>query len=350
MPVIHLENSSSQTPLAEVSATIPAALVPPESRMKFYVRGAWLFFKRMWPAIYDLSSAETHIFASAIAFNAALSFFSFLVMTGSLLVYVFAWQEGYEMMYRLMRAFAPTESAPMIVALDKVTRGMGAHAGWFSMLMLIFSSTGAFMPLEVALNRAWGFKSPRGSIKRRLIYPLVVMGCAVVILGLTALASGLNRALHFLFASPTVESVIFSIASLIIGLPCIALVFFLIYYWVPGGKVLGSQIFFASAAMAILWVIVTFVYQMLLPNLQYRNRYGGLFTVVTICMWIFISAYILILGANLSAREILPRAWTGDLPLGLTLRLDELPGNIIEFATDIIEGDESTPPVSERAN
>lgn len=332
----------------EPQPSLTEAAAPPARGVKFYVRGAWLFFRRMWPAIYDLSSAETHIFASAIAFNAALSFFSFLVLTGSLLVHILDWQDGYEMMYRLMRTFAPAESAPMIVALDKVTRGMGAHAGWFSMLMLIFSSTGAFMPLEVALNRAWGFSSPRGSIKRRLIYPPVVIGCAAVILGLTALASGLNNVLSFVISSPAIERVMFSITSMFIGLPCIALVFFLIYYWVPGGKVLGSQIFFASAAMAILWVLVTFLYQMLLPNLHYRNRYGGLFTVVTICMWIFISAYILILGANLSAREILPRAWTGDLPLGLTLRLDELPGNIIELAEDIIERDE--PPSPERVN
>jgi hypothetical protein len=35
-----------------------------------------------------------------------------------------------------------------------------------------------------------------------------------------------------------------------------------------------------------------------------------------VIIWIFISSFILILGANLSAHEVLPRAWTGRLPLG----------------------------------
>jgi uncharacterized BrkB/YihY/UPF0761 family membrane protein len=59
--------------------------------------------------------------------------------------------------------------------------------------------------------------------------------------------------------------------------------------------------------MAVLWVVMTFAYRLLLPLLNFKSRYESLFGIVTIITWVFLSSFILILGANLSAREILPR-------------------------------------------
>ena len=53
-----------------------------------------MFFKKMWPAIYDLSTTETYVNASAIAFNVMLSFFSFAVLMGSFLINVLNWKRG----------------------------------------------------------------------------------------------------------------------------------------------------------------------------------------------------------------------------------------------------------------
>ena len=58
----------------------------------------------MWPALYDLSTSEVYVYASAIAFNIMLSFFPFIVLVGSVLVNLLGWQHGYETIYRLLRA------------------------------------------------------------------------------------------------------------------------------------------------------------------------------------------------------------------------------------------------------
>src|SRR5205085_5561489 len=87
----------------------------------FYLQGEWLFFKRMWPAIYDLSTGETYVFASAIAFNALLSFFPFVVLLGSFLLHVLHWQPGYVTIYRLMMAFVPVDDwAQLFRSMDEV--------------------------------------------------------------------------------------------------------------------------------------------------------------------------------------------------------------------------------------
>ncbi len=293
----------------------------PSRGLLFYLRGSWLFFKKMWPALYDLTTPEVYIFASAIAFNALLSFFSFFVLIGSILINVARWQHGYETAYRLMMALIPAESsspsALLFRSLDQVTRGPLGQASLISVAILIFSSSGAFLPLEIALNRAWGFKEPRGMIRQQLTYLPLVVVCGAIFLCCVALASLWDYALGVLFSESIARQFAFKFVGTFVSLPFIVLTFFLIYYWLPNGKVKASQVFFTAVATAVLWILATFVYQLLLPILNFRGSYGQLFSIMIVVIWVFISSFILILGANLSAHQVLPQAWTGRLPLRL---------------------------------
>src|SRR5262245_9883580 len=135
---------------APATAPIPA---PPKGRgLKFYARGGWMFFKKMWPALYDLSTTETYVNASAIAFNVMLSFFSFAVLMGSFLVNVLHWQRGYETSILLMRALTPDVSKELLQSLDEVTRGPGGKAKIISFALMIYSASGFFQPLDAAVN------------------------------------------------------------------------------------------------------------------------------------------------------------------------------------------------------
>jgi membrane protein len=291
--------------------TTPLAAPPPPvtSGWRFYLQGAWLFFKKMWPAIYDLSTAEVYVYASAIAFNALLSFFSFFVLLGSLLINVFHWQHGYETVYRLLMAFVPQRSQLIFQSLDQVTRGPGGKAEIFTLALLFFSSTGVFLPLEMSLNRAWKFTT-RPTLKQYLIYFPLVIVCSVIMLACVALASVWDAALGAVFGAGLVREIAFNGVSGALALPFVVLTFFVVYYVVPNGKVNSLQVFFASVAMAVLWIVGTFAYQLALPLFKFKESYGQLFGIMSVVMWVFFSSFILILGANLSAYDILPRAWT----------------------------------------
>ncbi|HYE75303.1 MAG TPA: YihY/virulence factor BrkB family protein [Blastocatellia bacterium] len=263
----------------------------------------------MWPAIYDLSTSEVYVYASAIAFNALLSFFSFFVLLGSLMINVMHWQRGYETIYRLMMAFVPQRSRLIFDSLDQVTRGPGGKAELFTLALLFFSSTGVFLPLEMSLNRVWKFTT-RGTIKQYLIYVPLVIGCGIIMLACVGLASVWDSTLSAVFGDGIIRQIAFNGVSGVIALPFVTLIFFLIYYIVPNGKVNGLQVFFASVAMAVLWIVGTFIYQVALPLFKFKESYGQLFGVMSVVMWVFFSSFILILGANLSAYDILPRTWT----------------------------------------
>jgi membrane protein len=291
---------------------------PPVTRgLPYYARGSWVFFKKMWPAIYDLSTTETYVNASAIAFNIVISVFSFIVLIGSFLVNVLQFRGGLEAFYLLIRAILPEDSASLILSLTRVTEGPGGKATVVSFALLIFSSSGIFQPLELALNRAWGFKE-RGIIKQYLVYLLLTIFCAIIMLFPIVLGSIYDFILINLFnSSLEVRVFVFKIIGPIISLPFIVLLFFVIYYFVPNGKVAVNQVFFTSVAMALLWLMATIIFRFAMPLFDFKQSYNSLASLMALITWIFISSFILILGANLSVRDILPKSWTGLLPFRL---------------------------------
>ncbi|MCI0337915.1 MAG: YihY/virulence factor BrkB family protein [Acidobacteria bacterium] len=310
------------TKLEPGKETAPITPPPPPRGLSYYVRGSWVFFKKMWPAIYDLTTTETYVNASAIAFNMLLSFFSFVVLVGSFMLHVMNWQRGYETFYLLLRSIVPRESATLFWSLNNVTKGPGGKATLLSFGLLIFSSMGIFQPMEKALNRAWGFKE-RGIIKQYLVYLLLVLVCGLIIMFPISLGSVYDFMLEAAFGESEVRKIVFKIIGPIISLPFIVLLFFAIYYIVPHGKVHANQVFFTSVAMAVLWVIATLVFRLALPLFDFEESYNRLASLMALVTWIFITAFILILGANLTVREVLPRAWTGLLPFRLSKKKED---------------------------
>jgi membrane protein len=292
--------------------------------LSFYMRGSWLFFKKMWPAIYELTSTQTYVNASAIAFNVMLSFFSFFVLLGSFLINIAHSQRGYETLYRLMRSLMPQESGVLLTSLDQVTRGPAGKATIISFGLLIFSASGVFQPLEAALNRAWKFKE-RSMIKQYATYILLVILCAVIMLCPVALGSGYDLVLEKIFGQSPVRDWFFKIAGPLMSLPFLILLFFVIYYLVPNGKVRLRQVVFTSVATAVLWLLGTFIFWLALPLFDFSESYKQLSSLMALVTWVFISSFILILGADLSARQIIPQSWTGWMPLKATQRLESPP-------------------------
>lgn len=314
------------TTAQRLSRTTPFSEAPEPQKtgrgVGFYLRGSVLFFKKMWPTIYELTSTETYVNASAIAFNVMLSFFSFIVLIGSFLINIVGSQRAYETLFRLMRSLMPQESGVLLTSLDQVTRSPSSKATLFSFGLMIFSASGVFQPLEAALNRAWKFKE-RGVVKQYLIYMLMVLVCSAIILCPVALGSAYDFVLVGVFGQSPVREWFFKIVGPILLLPFLALLFFVIYYFIPNGKVKLNQVVFTSVATAVLWVLVTFAFYLLLPVFDFKGSYKELSSLMALVTWVFISSFILITGADLSARQIIPESWTGWMPLKATKVLDQ---------------------------
>jgi hypothetical protein len=131
---------------------------------------------------------EVHTFAFSVAANSILSFFPFLLLLMTLIRYVF----HSRVMYGVSRTCCATIFRP---GQEFVIRNLNALVGEhhraqvFSLAMLLITSTGIFLPLEVALNRVWGFRNNRSYFGNQLISLGLVFACgslALLSVGLTA--------------------------------------------------------------------------------------------------------------------------------------------------------------------
>src|SRR5690348_6519087 len=107
--------------------------------------------RQLFPTVRYLMQTEVHTFAFSVAANAILSFFPFIVLLLTLTRQVFRSQAMYDVVLQLLRSYLPAGQDFVVHSVIALTPHRGMKI--FSLAMLLISSTGVFVPLEVALNR-----------------------------------------------------------------------------------------------------------------------------------------------------------------------------------------------------
>jgi uncharacterized BrkB/YihY/UPF0761 family membrane protein len=84
----------------------------------------------------------------------------------------------------------------------------------------------------------------------------------------------------------------------------ISIIIFLLIYWVlPYGKVSLRRVLPAAIVVGITVELAKYVYLMVWPLLDFRRAYGPFFISVTLLIWGFIGAMIVLAGGELSSRR-----------------------------------------------
>jgi membrane protein len=247
---------------------------------------------------------EVHTFAFSVAANSILSFFPFLLLLMTLIRYVFHSQVMYHVVENLLRDYIPTGQEFVIRNLNAMV-GAQHRAQVFSLVMLLITSTGIFLPLEVALNRVWGFPENRSYLRNQLISLGLVFACgslALLSVGLTAEnVPFVKSALHG-YGAWYVTLADFMMMKVFSILASIA-IFFLVYWLLPNGKVPARGVLPAAVIMGLLSEALKYAYIYALPRLNFAEVYGPFAISVSLMFWAFLSGMLLLTGAHLSARK-----------------------------------------------
>jgi membrane protein len=251
-----------------------------------------------------LLRTEVHTFAFSVAANAILSFFPFMLLLLTLIRRVFHSPVMYEVVVQLLRDNLPAGQ-------DFVIRNLNALAGArhrteiLSLVILLITSTGIFMPLEVALNRIWHFRNNRSYLGNQLISLGLTFGCGVLALlsvGLTAGNVAVLRAFtfgHDFFVVRLVGFITMKIFAIATGIT----IYFLIYWLLPNGKVSPRAVLPAAVIMGLLSEILKYGYILALPRLNFQEVYGPFALSVSLMFWAFLTGLLLLTGAYLSAER-----------------------------------------------
>src|SRR5438876_3653812 len=144
-----------------------------------------------------LLHTEVLTFAVSVAANAILSFFPFVLLLMSLAVRVFHSKVMSDVIKELLRDNLPAGQDFVIRNLEALASAKN-KAQAFSLIMLLITSTGVFLPLEVALNRVWRFPKNRSYIGNQLMSLGLAFACGILAMISIALSAGNVKLLRFL--------------------------------------------------------------------------------------------------------------------------------------------------------
>ena len=255
-----------------------------------------------------LFETEVHAYAFSIAANAYLSFFPFTFILLAICPRWLHWENAYHMVLQLLTVHLPLGADSIIHNLEAVVQGR-TRLQLVSVFMLFFTSSGVFLPLEIALNKVWGFRKNRTFLKNQAMSFSLALVSGVLalsfILAITPIQSGINFAIGWI-PSPTFLNTVSRMVLEIASVPLVAAIYFMIYYLLPNGKVPIARVLPAAIAAGVLTELGKLVYYVTLPMFRFREVYGPFALSVTLLFWAYAGAMILLFGAHLSAHTFIP--------------------------------------------
>ena len=256
-----------------------------------------------------LSRTDVHTFAFSVAANAILSFFPFVVLMMTIIRRVFHSRVMYEVVLQLLRDDLPAGQDFVIRNLNSMVNAR-QRVQVFSLIVLLVTSSGVFLPLEVALNRIWRFEKNRSYLGNQLVSLGLAFACGALALLSIALTAGPVAFMEFLlqgYGTGFVRLVGFLMMK-VFAIAASITIFFLIYWLLPNGKVPARAVLPTAIIMGLLSEALKYAYILALPWLNFQEVYGPFALSVSMMFWAFLSGLLLLAGAHLSAEEHLRHA------------------------------------------
>src|SRR5260221_3936681 len=286
-----------------VAPAVDSTQVPaPESQASRLLLRPWkhMLVHRGWPTMQYLARTEAHTYAFSVAANAILSFFPFMVLLMWLIRNVFHSTTMYNVVADLLKDHLPAGQDFVIRNLQSLVRTCQRFK-MASLMILLITSTGVFVPLEVAFNRIWGFAKNRSYLGNQIISLVLAFACGILALASVGMAAGNELALTFMMRGN--ENIVFRAATFVALKICATVasiaIFFLIYWLLPNGKIKARSVLPAAVAMGVLWEVGKVLYIKALPWLDFQEVYGQAFSIsVALMFWAFISGLMLLAGGR----------------------------------------------------
>jgi membrane protein/epoxyqueuosine reductase len=212
-----------------------------------------------------LLSREIMVLTNAIAFNFLLCLFPLLLVVAALSEQL-PGRRAVGALLALLQELIPfgrETMAESVRSLSRLSKGFEIA----SLLLIVWGSSGIFMPVEMVLNKAWGGgRMHREFWKSRLLAFLMTMAG-----GLLALLSSA------------------------LSLTCV--LFFLIYRVIPDPPV-GTRVAVKAALWAgFAWESAKYGFVFQLGRMNLQAYYGPLAFAVSLVLWAFVSSLVLVFGA-----------------------------------------------------
>jgi YihY family inner membrane protein len=254
-----------------------------------------------------LMQTEVHVYAFSVSAGMLLSFFPFMTLILSLCRYAFKWRAAVNAIYFALDDYFPDAFGQFLRRNLEATVESRGPVQVISLVLLLFTANAIFEPLEVALNRVWNSPANRSYFKNQLVSLGLIFTCGALTLLSVTLTAINNDFLQSTWRKPFAQMagitavLFFKLAAV----PLSMLMLFLIYWLLPNVKVRATEIIPVAILVGFLLEALKYVNLLTWPYLRAKLalEYGPFVYSVTIILWGFLAAMVVLAGAEWAARR-----------------------------------------------
>jgi membrane protein len=250
------------------------------------------------------------VMSRSIAYYALFSFFPLLLILLSVSSALLETDQAETVVVDFVNQYMPGAAVIVQDNIEQVLRTRNT-VSIVALLGLLWAATGVFSALYRAVNRAWG------NPKSELFWTEKLFGLVIVIIvGLLLVATTLYSTFISIvrswnlaildwqpFAEPATGRLLGWLSTLIPALVSVA-IFVLIYRTMPRNRVRWRDVWVGGAVAGILWEVARQGYTWYLASFaRYSLIYGSVGAIIGFLLWSYLSAMILLLGAELTAQH-----------------------------------------------
>lgn len=262
--------------------------------------------QKIYQAIFDDYLLDR---ASALAFNSLLALFPLLLFLVALFG-AFA-SRGTALRTNLLsylsQVLPPAAYQVVDHTLIEVMRNSGGGKLTFGIVLTLWFASGGMASIISGLNGAYEVRDRRSWFKVRAIaLALTIAISALIVIALVAVlaGTGVSDWAGSRYGLGEATLIAWRVVEVIVAIAFVALSFSLIYYFGPD---LEEQHWYwitpGSMAGVLLWIAATFGFRAYLHFFNtYTRTYGSLGAAIILLIWLYITGFAFLIGAEINAQ------------------------------------------------
>jgi membrane protein len=179
----------------------------------------------------------------------------------------------------------------------------GMIATTIGVVLALFGASGVFGQLQDALNTIWGVKPKPGAgvmgfLRARFLSFAMVGGVCFLLLASLTVETVLRGFSDYLKHLMPGGHILALVLFLIFDLAVVVLLFAMIFRYLPDAKIAWRDVWVGATLTAVLFVLGKFVLGLYLGSGAAGSAYGAASSLITLLLWIYYAAQILLFGAE----------------------------------------------------
>jgi membrane protein len=261
-----------------------------------------------WRVFKELGDDDAAHLSAGVAYYSVFSVFPLLLGLLAISGTVFTSITLQEQFLDYVTESMPGSKEFVTTNIEELVRFRGA-LGIGAILGLLWSGSSAFGAMSRAINRAWDVDKDRPFYVAKTLHIIIALGVGILFLLSSFASVAIELLLNYsrdLGLTGHEFFLDFGLGNLMLkALPwSITLaVFLLLYRFVPNCKTYWRHVWTGAVVAAILFEASKGIFMWYLVNVaNYELIYGSLASMMALLFWAYVSAFILILGAEISSE------------------------------------------------